>query len=121
MQKRVNLVDLGESFPTNIYLQNLASIQKRTSPIQFAHLAEKSEKGSISNLSTKARAPAGGEALHADGQGPRGRGRAEGRGRRGGDRHESGDGRDLRCPGRGSTAAVRGEEGSNSELDRIFV
>ena len=54
MQKHVNLVDLGESFPTNIYLQNLASIQRRTSPIKFAHLAEKSENGSISNLSTKA-------------------------------------------------------------------
>ena len=54
MQKHVNLVDLVKSFPTNILLQNLASIQKRTSPIQFAHLAEKSEKGSISNLSTKA-------------------------------------------------------------------
>ena len=35
-------------------MQNLASIQKRTSPKKFAHLAEKSEKGSISNLSTKA-------------------------------------------------------------------
>mgnify|MGYP007106492103 CR=1 FL=1 len=54
MQKHVNLVDLVKSFPTNIYLQNLASIQKRTSPVKFAHLAEKSEKGSISNLSTKA-------------------------------------------------------------------
>ena len=54
MQKHVNLVDLVKSFPTNIFLQNLASIQKRTSPIKFAHLAEKSEKGSISNLSTKA-------------------------------------------------------------------
>ena len=53
MQKRVNLVDLVKSFPTNIYLQNLASIQKRTSPVKFAHLAEKSGKGSISNLSTK--------------------------------------------------------------------
>ena len=53
MQKHVNLVDLVKSFPTNIYLQNLASIQKRTNPIKFAHLAEKSEKGSISNLSTK--------------------------------------------------------------------
>ena len=30
-----------------------ASIQKRSSPIKFDHLAEKSEKGSISNLSTK--------------------------------------------------------------------
>ena len=53
MQKHVNLVDLVKSFPTNIYLQNLASIQKRTSPIKFAHLAEKSENGSISKLSTK--------------------------------------------------------------------
>ena len=53
MHKHVNLVDLVKSFPTNIYLQNLASIQKRTSPVKFAHLAEKSENGSISNLSTK--------------------------------------------------------------------
>ena len=53
VQKHVNLVDLVKSFPTNIYLQNLASIQKRTSPVKFALLAEKSEKGSISNLSTK--------------------------------------------------------------------
>ena len=61
MQKHVNLVDLAKSFPTNIFLQNLASIQKRTSPIKFAHLAEKSEKGSISNLSTKVlRVPDGG-------------------------------------------------------------
>ena len=54
MQKHVNLVDLVKSFPTNIYLQNLASIQKRTSPLKFAHFAEKSEYGSISNLSSKA-------------------------------------------------------------------
>ena len=57
MQKHVNLVDLVKSFPTNIFLQNLASIQKRTSPIKFAHLAEKSENGSISNLSTKRLTP----------------------------------------------------------------
>ena len=56
MQKHVNLVDLVKSFPANILLQNLASIQQRTSPIKFAHLAEKSEKGSISNLSTKVHA-----------------------------------------------------------------
>ena len=56
MQKHVNLVDLVKSFPTNIFLQNLASIQRRTSPLKFAHLAEKSEKGSVSNLPTKARA-----------------------------------------------------------------
>ena len=54
MQKHVNLVDLAKSFPTSIYLQNLASIQKRTSLVKFAHLAEKSGKGSITNLSTKA-------------------------------------------------------------------
>ena len=53
MQKHVDLVDLVKSFPTNIYLQNLASIQKRTSSVKFAHLAEKSGKGSIPNLSTK--------------------------------------------------------------------
>jgi hypothetical protein len=35
----------------------LASIKKRTSPIKFAHLAEKSENGSISNLSTKVAHP----------------------------------------------------------------
>ena len=59
MQKHVNLVDLVKSFPTNIFLQNLASIQKRTSPVKFAHLAEKSGKGSISNLSTKVCEPRG--------------------------------------------------------------
>ena len=53
MQKHVNLVDLVKSFPTNILLQNLASIQQRTSPIKLAHLADKPEKGSISNFSTK--------------------------------------------------------------------
>ena len=52
MQKHVN-VDLVKSFPMNICLQNLASIQKRASPVKFVHLAEKSGKGSISNLSTK--------------------------------------------------------------------
>ena len=35
MQKHVNLVDLVKSFPTNIFLQNLASTQKRTSPTNF--------------------------------------------------------------------------------------
>ena len=53
MQKHVDLVDLVKSFPTNIYLQNLASIQQRMSPRKFAHLAEKSDNGSVSNLSTK--------------------------------------------------------------------
>ena len=55
MQKHVNFVDLVKNlaFPTNIFLQNAASMQKRTSPVKFDHLAEKSGKGSISNLSTK--------------------------------------------------------------------
>ena len=43
MQKHVNVVDLVNSFQTNIFLQNLASIQRRTSPMKFDHLAEKSE------------------------------------------------------------------------------
>ena len=30
MQKHVNIVDLVKSFPTNMYLQKLASIQQRT-------------------------------------------------------------------------------------------
>ena len=34
--KGVHCVDLGESFQTHIYLQNLASIQPRTSPLKFA-------------------------------------------------------------------------------------
>ena len=33
--KGVHCVDLGESFPMSIYLQNLASIQPRTSPSKF--------------------------------------------------------------------------------------
>ena len=34
--KGVHCVDLGESFPTSIYLQNLASIPPRTSLVKFA-------------------------------------------------------------------------------------
>ena len=37
MQKHVNLVDLVKGFPTNIFLQILASIQKRTSSVKLAH------------------------------------------------------------------------------------
>ena len=33
--KGVHCVDLGESFQTHIYLQNLASIQPRTSPLSI--------------------------------------------------------------------------------------
>ena len=38
MQKHANLVDLVKSFPTNIYLQNLASIQPRTSLSKFVEI-----------------------------------------------------------------------------------
>ena len=34
--KGVHCVDLGESFQTHIYVQNLASIQPRTTPVKFA-------------------------------------------------------------------------------------
>ena len=37
MQTCVHLVDLVKSFPTNIYLQKLASIQPRTSPSKFGY------------------------------------------------------------------------------------
>ena len=40
--KGVHCVDLGESFPTNIYLQNLASIQPRTSPNKFVSSSSRS-------------------------------------------------------------------------------
>ena len=45
------------AFLPNIFLQNFASIERLTSPTKFDHLAEKLEKGSISNLSTKAETP----------------------------------------------------------------
>ena len=56
MQKHVNLVDLVKSFPTNIYLQNLASIQKRTSPLKFvqasAVIIASFARGSLETLSS---------------------------------------------------------------------
>ena len=62
MQKHVNLVDHAKSFRTNIFLQNLASMQKKTSRIKFSHLAEESENGSVSNLSTQVQRAHEGEA-----------------------------------------------------------
>ena len=46
MQEHVNLVDLGESFQKHIYLQNLASIQPRTSRPSASRLASGSASGS---------------------------------------------------------------------------
>ena len=36
----VHFVDLDESFQAHIYLQNLASIQPRTSPVKFARSSQ---------------------------------------------------------------------------------
>ena len=41
MQKHANLVDLVKSFPTNIYLQNLALIQPRTSLSKFVKFSHR--------------------------------------------------------------------------------
>ena len=38
--KGVHCVDLGESFQTHIYLQKLASVQPRTSPLKFFNLIQ---------------------------------------------------------------------------------
>ena len=42
--KGVHCVDIGESFPTSIYLQNLASIQPRTSPKKFGKTGKRTSK-----------------------------------------------------------------------------
>ena len=41
--KGVHCVDLDESFQTHIFLQNLVSIQPRTSPVKFAASREAAE------------------------------------------------------------------------------
>ena len=43
--KGVHCVDLGESFPTSIYLQNLASIPPRTSFVKFARSPRRDPPG----------------------------------------------------------------------------
>ena len=47
MQKHVNLVDLVKCFPTHILLQNLASVQARTSPFKFARSPRTDTPGTI--------------------------------------------------------------------------
>ena len=42
-------MDLGESFPTHIYLQNLASIQPRTSPVKFVRSPRTDPPGGVRN------------------------------------------------------------------------
>ena len=57
--KGVHCVDLGDSFPTSIYLQNLASIQPRTSPSKFVVVSFSSSGRSTSPRATGAAATAG--------------------------------------------------------------
>ena len=52
--KGVHCVDLGESFPTSIYLQNLASIQPRTSLVKFAR-SPRTDPPGLSVLTMKRR------------------------------------------------------------------
>ena len=50
--KVVHCVDLGESFPTSIYLQKSASIQPRTSLVQFAR-SPRTDPPGISTLTKR--------------------------------------------------------------------
>ena len=53
VQRIADLVDLEKPCKMTIWLLSWLSIQPRTSPLKFDHFVVKSEKGSISNLSTK--------------------------------------------------------------------
>ena len=53
MQRIANLVVLEKCCKMRIWMQKSASMQKRTSPLKFGDLAEKSGLNSVSNLSTK--------------------------------------------------------------------
>ena len=55
--KGVHCVDLGESFQTHIYLQNLASIQPRTSPVKFARSSGAAARSIWKNATSAATAP----------------------------------------------------------------
>ena len=58
--KGVHCVDLGESFQTHIFLQNLASVQPRTSPVKFARplaMQPLSSPGRLDDGSTLAASP----------------------------------------------------------------
>ena len=64
--KGVHCVDLGESFQTHIYLQNLASIQPRTSLVKFykdAVTLRHSALASVASLAPLDRANFGGLVL----------------------------------------------------------
>ena len=64
--KGVHCVDLGESFPTSIYLQNLASMQPRTSPVKFASSSSRNFELELRNFEPLICNPARvSEVLHA--------------------------------------------------------
>ena len=56
VQRIANLVGLEKCCKMRNWVQKSASMQKRTSPLKFGDLAEKSGFNSVSNLSTKPRA-----------------------------------------------------------------
>ena len=82
MQRCENLVDLEKRCKMSIWTQKSALIQLRTSLLKFDDLAEKSEKSSVSNFSTKVgcRTRAAECELHRAAWRARLRGRVEGRG-----------------------------------------
>ena len=82
--KGVHCVDIGESFPTHIYLQNLASIQPRTSPLNFAGTSARSRRAEADLLArARGREGQGLSAVpHRDGAGPGGAAGRAGRTRR---------------------------------------
>ena len=71
--KGVHCVDLGESFQTHVYLQNLASIQPRTSPVKCAR-----SRNAETYESSPTRSRRGRGGRDDDLPAPRGRGRVLG-------------------------------------------
>ena len=57
MRRIANLVVLEKCCKMRIWVQKSASMQKRTSPLKFGDLAEKSELNSVSDFFTKAPPP----------------------------------------------------------------
>ena len=68
VQRIAYLVVLEKCCKMRIWMQKSASMQKRTSPLKFGDLAEKSVLNSVSNFSTKARTPEPARAASARGR-----------------------------------------------------
>ena len=62
----MHCVDLGESFPTHIFLQKLASTQLRTSPVKFACSPRTDPTGVFKGLVGRSCFPALSHDLHVD-------------------------------------------------------